>query len=150
MAAVVTRNGGKPIPGEASAEQGDEKKRYAGQAFGAVLVEGHVDPDLGTIRLPRIVGADDVGSVINRKTTRSRLMGGIMWGIGIGLMEKTGMDWRVGRTVNANLAGYRVPVNADIGEIDMIVVGEQDKYVNELDTKGASEISIISVWLLRS
>jgi xanthine dehydrogenase YagR molybdenum-binding subunit len=145
MAAVVARNGGKPIVGEASAEPGDEKKRYAMQAFGAVFVEVHVDPELGTIRVPRVVGAYGVGRVINRKTTHSQLMGGIVWGIGMGLMEKTEMDWRVGRAVNANLADYHVPVNADIGEIDIIVVDEQDKHINELGTKGVGEIGITGV-----
>jgi len=145
MSAVVTRNGGKPIVGEASAEQGDEKKRYAMQAFGAVFVEVHVDPDLGTIRVPRIVGAYGVGRVINRKTTHSQLMGGIVWGIGMGLMEKTEMDWRVGRAVNANLADYHVPVNADIGSIDIIVVDEEDKHINELGAKGVGEIGITGV-----
>lgn len=145
MAAVVSRNGGKPIVGEASAEQGDEKKRYAMQAFGAVFVEVHVDPELGTVRVPRIVGSYGVGRVINRKTTHSQLMGGIVWGIGMGLMEKTEMDWRVGRAVNANLADYHVPVNADIGDIEIIVVDEQDKHINELGTKGVGEIGITGV-----
>jgi len=145
MAAVVSRNGGKPIVGEASAEQGDEKKRYAMQAFGAVFVEVHVDPELGTVRVPRIVGSYGVGRVINRKTTHSQLMGGIVWGIGMGLMEKTEMDWRVGRAVNANLADYHVPVNADIGDIEIIVVDEQDQHINELGTKGVGEIGITGV-----
>jgi xanthine dehydrogenase YagR molybdenum-binding subunit len=145
MAAVVARHGGTPIVGDASAEQGDEKKRYAMQAFGAVFVEVHVDPDLGTIRVPRIVGAYGVGRVINRKTTHSQLMGGIVWGVGMGLMEKTEMDWRVGRAVNANLADYHVPVNADIGDIEIIVVDEEDKYINELGAKGVGEIGITGV-----
>jgi len=145
MTAVLARAGAKPVTSEASAEQGDEKKRYAMQAFGAVFVEVHVDPDLGTIRVPRIVGAYGVGRVINKKTTHSQLMGGIVWGIGMGLMEKTEMDWHVGRAVNANLADYHVPVNADIGAIDIIVVDEEDKHINELGTKGVGEIGITGV-----
>jgi len=145
MAAVITRNGGQPVSGEASADQGDEKKRYAMQAFGAVFVEVHVDPDLGTIRVPRIVGAYGVGRVINRKTAHSQLMGGIVWGLGMGLMEKTEMDWRFGRAVNANLADYHVPVNADIGNIDITMVDEHDAYINELGAKGVGEIGITGV-----
>jgi xanthine dehydrogenase YagR molybdenum-binding subunit len=145
IAAVVTRNGGQPVSGEASADQGDEKKRYGMQAFGAVFVEVHVDPDLGTIRVPRIVGVYGVGRVINRKTAHSQLMGGIVWGLGMGLMEKTEMDWRVGRAVNANLADYHVPVNADIGSIDITMVDEHDAYINELGAKGVGEIGITGV-----
>jgi xanthine dehydrogenase YagR molybdenum-binding subunit len=145
MSAVVSRNGGQPISAEAEANQGDEKKRYGMQAFGAVFVEVHVDPDLGTIRVPRIVGAYGVGTVINRKTTHSQLMGGIVWGLGMGLMEKTEMDWRVGRAVNANLADYHVPVNADIGSIDITMVDEHDPYINELGAKGVGEIGITGV-----
>jgi xanthine dehydrogenase YagR molybdenum-binding subunit len=145
MAAVVSRNGGQPVSAEAEANQGDEKKRYGMQAFGAVFVEVHVDPDLGTIRVPRIVGAYGVGTVINRKTTHSQLMGGIVWGLGMGLMEKTEMDWRVGRAVNANLADYHVPVNADIGNIDITMVDEHDPYINELGAKGVGEIGITGV-----
>jgi xanthine dehydrogenase YagR molybdenum-binding subunit len=145
MAAVVARNGGQPISADASADQGDEKKRYGMHAFGAVFVEVHVDPDLGTIRVPRIVGAYGVGRVINRKTTHSQLMGGIVWGLGMGLMEKTEMDWRVGRAVNANLADYHVPVNADIGSIDITMVDEHDAYINELGAKGVGEIGITGV-----
>ncbi|QJE00250.1 xanthine dehydrogenase family protein molybdopterin-binding subunit [Massilia forsythiae] len=145
MGAVVARNGGKPIGAEASADQGDEKKRYAMQAFGAVFVEVHVDPDLGTVRVPRVVGAYGVGRVLNSKTTHSQLMGGIVWGLGMGLMEKTEMDWRFGRAVNANLADYHVPVNADIGDIDITVVDEHDPHINELGTKGVGEIGITGV-----
>jgi xanthine dehydrogenase YagR molybdenum-binding subunit len=145
MAAVVARNGGQPISADASAGQGDEKKRYGMHAFGAVFVEVHVDPDLGTIRVPRIVAAYGVGRVINRKTTHSQLMGGIVWGLGMGLMEKTEMDWRVGRAVNANLADYHVPVNADIGSIDITMVDEHDAYINELGAKGVGEIGITGV-----
>jgi xanthine dehydrogenase YagR molybdenum-binding subunit len=145
MAAIVARHPGQGIRGEASAEQGDEKKRYAMHAFGAVFVEVHVDPDLGTVRVPRIVGAYGIGRALNRKTAHSQLMGGIVWGLGMGLMEKTEMDWRVGRAVNANLADYHVPVNADIGEIDVSIVDEHDPYINELGAKGVGEIGITGV-----
>jgi xanthine dehydrogenase YagR molybdenum-binding subunit len=145
MAAIVARHPGTPIRAEASAEQGDEKKRYAMHAFGAVFVEVHVDPDLGTVRVPRIVGAYGIGRALNPKTAHSQLMGGIVWGLGMGLMEKTEMDWRVGRAVNANLADYHVPVNADIGDIDVTIVDEHDPYINELGTKGVGEIGITGV-----
>jgi xanthine dehydrogenase YagR molybdenum-binding subunit len=114
-------------------------------AFGAVFVEVHVDPDLGTIRVPRVVGAYGVGKLINKKTGHSQLQGGIVWGLGMGLMEKTEIDKRTGRALNANLADYHVPVNADIGEIDISVVDEVDTHVNSLGAKGIGEIGIVGV-----
>ena len=145
MRDAIARAGGQPITGEASADPDDGKKRYTMQAFGAVFVEVHVDADLGTVRIPRIVGAYGVGRVLNRKTAHSQLMGGIVWGVGMGLMEKTEMDWHVGRAVNANLADYHVPVNADIGDIDITIVDEHDAHINELGTKGVGEIGITGV-----
>jgi xanthine dehydrogenase YagR molybdenum-binding subunit len=77
-------------------------------SFGAVFVEVHIDPDLGTIRVPRVVGAYGVGKLMNKKTGHSQRMGGIVWGLGMGLMEKTEIDCRTGRPLNANLADYGV------------------------------------------
>jgi xanthine dehydrogenase YagR molybdenum-binding subunit len=145
MAAVIERNGGQDVTAHGQAGPGDVKKRFSMHAFGAVFVEVHVDPDLGTIRVPRVVGAYGVGKLINKKTGHSQLMGGIVWGIGMGLMEKTEFDWRTGRPLNANLADYHVPVNADIGDIDITVVEEEDPHVNVLGAKGIGEIGIVGV-----
>ena len=145
MAALITRNGGQEVKAENRAAAGDEKKQYSMHSFGAVFVEVHVDPDLGTIRVPRVVGAYGVGKLINKKTGHSQLMGGIVWGLGMGLMEKTEIDWRTGRPLNANLADYHVPVNADIGEIDVTVVDEDDPHINVLGAKGIGEIGIVGV-----
>jgi xanthine dehydrogenase YagR molybdenum-binding subunit len=145
MAAVIERNGGLNVTAEGHAGPGDIKKRFSMHAFGAVFVEVHVDPDLGMILVPRVVGAYGVGKLINKKTGNSQLMGGIVWGIGMGLMEKTEFDWRTGRPLNANLADYHVPVNADIGDIDITVVEEDDPHVNALGAKGIGEIGIVGV-----
>lgn len=145
LSSIVKRAGGEPVSADADARPGDEKKRYAMHAFGAVFVEVHVDPDVGTIRVPRIVSAYGIGRPMNRKTAHSQLMGGIVWGMGMGLMEKTEMDWRFGRAVNANLADYHVPVNADIGAIDITIVDEEDRQINELGAKGVGEIGITGV-----
>jgi xanthine dehydrogenase YagR molybdenum-binding subunit len=131
VSAAVARRG-THITAEASAEQGDEKKRYSMHSFGAVFVEVHIDPDLGTVRMPRVVAAYGIGRILNRKTAHSQLMGGIVWGLGMGLMGKTEMDWRYGRAVNANLADHHVPVNSDIGAIDITILDEDDKQINEL------------------
>jgi xanthine dehydrogenase YagR molybdenum-binding subunit len=86
-----------------------------------------------------------VGRLMNRKTGHSQLMGGIVWGMGMALHEKTEMDLRYGRAVNANLADYHVPVNADVGQIDLIVLDEADTRCNPLGARGIGEIGIVGV-----
>jgi len=144
MADVVARNGA-PIEAQADAAPGDATKKFSMHSFGAVFVEVHVDAALGEIRVPRIVGAYGVGKLINRKTGHSQLMGGIVWGLGLALLEHTIIDQRNGRAVNGNLAEYHVPVNADIGAIDIVVVDEDDPHVNPLGAKGIGEIGITGV-----
>ena len=98
-------------------------------SFGAVFVGSSVDPELGEIRVPRIVGDYDIGRHSTRRPAHSQLQGGIVWGVGLALLEHTLFDARDGRFVNANLAEYHVPVNADIGEID-VSVDRDDSHVN--------------------
>jgi xanthine dehydrogenase YagR molybdenum-binding subunit len=92
--------------------------------------------------VPRVVGVYGVCKLMNRKTGLSQLMGGIVWGVGMALLEETIIDKRAGRAVNGNLAEYHVPVNADIGDIDVSVVDEDDPHVNPLGAKGIGEIGI--------
>lgn len=145
MAAIIARNGGQAVSGDAEAKPGDEKKQYSMHSFGAIFVEVHVDPDLGTLRVPRIVACYDVGTVLNAKTARSQFIGGIVWGLGMALMEKTEMDWRYGRATNANLADYHVPVSADVGDIDVVALPGNDTRFNELGARGIGEIGIVGV-----
>ncbi|SOE92764.1 xanthine dehydrogenase, molybdenum binding subunit apoprotein [Burkholderia sp. D7] len=144
-AAVIARNGGKPIEATATAKPGDEKQQFAFHSFGAVFTEVHVDADLGTIRVPRIVAVYDVGSLLNEKTAHSQLMGGLVWGVGSALTEKSELDTRYGRYVNANLAEYHVPVNADIGLLDITLLGKPDPHINPLGARGIGEIGITGV-----
>jgi xanthine dehydrogenase YagR molybdenum-binding subunit len=111
-------------------------------AFGAVFVEARVDPDLGRVRIPRIVAAYSAGKFLNAKTARSQLMGGVVWGLGMALFEETLLDPRSGRVVNADLAEYHVPVNADVGDVDIILLDEEDTHVNPVGAKGIGEIGI--------
>jgi xanthine dehydrogenase YagR molybdenum-binding subunit len=145
MAAIVARHGKGPVEASADAVPGAERTNYSMHAFGAVFVEVHVDPDLGEIRVPRVVGVYGVGRLLNQKTGRSQLMGGIVGGIGMALFEETLFDRHEGRAVNGSLAEYHVPVNADIGSIDVQVVDEDDPYVNPLGAKGIGEIGITGV-----
>ncbi|SAL72045.1 xanthine dehydrogenase family protein molybdopterin-binding subunit [Caballeronia telluris] len=144
-AAVIARNGGRPIEATATVKPGSEKQQYSFHSFGAVFAEVHVDEDLGTIRVARIVGVYDVGTLLNAKTAHSQLMGGIVWGIGSALLEKSDLDARYGRYTNANLAEYHVPVNADIGELDISFVGPPDPHINPLGARGIGEIGITGV-----
>ncbi|MDB5839457.1 MAG: Xanthine dehydrogenase, molybdenum binding subunit [Herminiimonas sp.] len=145
IATLIARNGGQPIEAFMETEPGEEKEKYAHHGFGAVFAEVHVDPDLGTIRVERVVASYGIGRLLNRKTGHSQLMGGIVWGVGLALFEQTEIDLRYGRAVNGNLAEYHVPVNADIGSIEIIVVDEDDPRINSLGAKGIGEIGITGV-----
>jgi xanthine dehydrogenase YagR molybdenum-binding subunit len=107
-----------------------------------VFAEVKVDPDLGQIRVSRLVGAFAAGRVINPRLVESQYRGGMIWGISFALHEKAIMDPRTGRPMNANLAEYHIPVNADVPAIDTILVEEHDPYVNALGIKGVGEIGI--------
>ncbi|MEM5294776.1 xanthine dehydrogenase family protein molybdopterin-binding subunit [Burkholderia sp. JPY481] len=144
-AAIIARAGGKPIEATATVKPGDEKQKYSFHSFGAVFVEVHVDAELGTIRVPRVVAVYDVGRVLNQKTARSQMMGGIVWGIGAAMQEESTLDERFGRFTNANLAEYHVPVNADIGTIDIAFIDRPDPYINSLGVRGIGEIGITAV-----
>ena len=115
---------------------------YAMHAHGAVFAEVKVDPDLGQIRVSRIVGAFAAGRIINPRLARSQLLGGMIWGVSFALHDQAVMDRRSGRTLNANLAEYRVPVNADVPSLEALMIDEHDPHVNALGIKGVGEIGI--------
>jgi xanthine dehydrogenase YagR molybdenum-binding subunit len=137
---IIARHGGQPVEAEASVEPGAEAEELSMHAFGAVFAEVRVDKDLGQVRVPRVVGVYGVGKVLNAKTARSQLMGGIVYGIGMAMMEETLIDPRYGRYMNADLAEYHVPVNADVQSLDVSVVEEHDLKVNPIGVKGIGEI----------
>ena len=111
-------------------------------AHGAVFAEVKVDPDLGQIRVTRMVGAFAAGRVINPKLVRSQLLGGMIWGVSFALHEEAVVERRSGRVMNANLAEYHVPVNADVPSMDVLTVDEHDRHVNALGIKGVGEIGV--------
>ena len=115
---------------------------YAMHAHGAVFAEVKVDPDLGQIRATRVVGAFAAGRIINPRMVASQLNGGMIWGVSFALNERAVMDPRSGRVMNANLAEYHVPVNADVPSLETILVEEHDPHVNALGIKGVGEIGI--------
>jgi xanthine dehydrogenase YagR molybdenum-binding subunit len=113
---------------------------YAQTTFGAQFAEVAVDADLGLVRARRMVGAFAPGRVLNPRTARSQLMGGMLWGLGQALLEGTRMDSRYGRWTNAGLGDYLVPVNADAPDVDVELVEVSDDVVNPLGVKGVGEI----------
>jgi CO/xanthine dehydrogenase Mo-binding subunit len=117
-------------------------KAHAG-AFAAHFVEVHVDADFGTIRVARVVSAVDGGRILNPKTARSQIIGGIVGGIGMALLEETVCD-RTGRLVNASLGEYVVAVNADVPDIDVLFVGQPDS-MTAVGTKGIGELAITGI-----
>src|SRR5882757_2170055 len=118
------------------------QSNYAMHAHGAVFAEVKVDPDLGQIRVTRLVGAFAAGRVINPRMVRSQLFGGMIWGLSFALHEEAVTDHRSGRILNANLAEYHVPVNADVPSLDVITVDGDDPHVNALGIKGVGEIGL--------
>jgi len=115
---------------------------YAMHAHGAVFAEVKVDPELGQVRVTRLVGAFAAGRIVNPRMVRSQYFGGMIWGVSFALHEHAVMDRRTGRPMNANLAEYHVPVNADIPSLEAILVEEHDPHVNALGIKGVGEIAI--------
>jgi xanthine dehydrogenase YagR molybdenum-binding subunit len=111
----------------------------------AVFVEVKVDEQLGVVRVTRVVSAIAAGRILNTKTARSQILGGVVWGIGMALHEQTLIDHRFGRIMNADFAEYHVPVNADVHDIEVIFVDEPDEQINPMGIKGLGEIGIVGV-----
>jgi xanthine dehydrogenase YagR molybdenum-binding subunit len=143
--ALAARQKNGVVSADGSAQPGDERNRWSMHSFGAVFAEVHVDQDLGEVRAARIVGAYAAGRILNAKLARSQLVGGIVYGVAMALHEQTVVDPRSGRYLNADLSEYLVPVNADIGAIDVVLVDEDDPHVNSIGVKGIGEIGTTGV-----
>jgi xanthine dehydrogenase YagR molybdenum-binding subunit len=130
------------IEQETSADSNDDGKR-ARYAHSAIFAEVKVDEQLGIIRVTRIVNAVAAGRILNTKTARSQIAGSVVWGIGMALHEETVVDHNFGRMMNANIADYHMPVNADVHDIEVIFVDEPDAIINPLGIKGVGEIGVV-------
>jgi xanthine dehydrogenase YagR molybdenum-binding subunit len=140
---ILSRAGLAEIEGRGKgASDPAAQSTYAMHAHGAVFAEIKVDPELGQMRVTRVVGAFAAGRIINPRMVRSQLYGGMIWGVSFALHEQTVMDARSGRPMNANFAEYHIPVNADVPTLDAIMVEERDPHVNALGIKGVGEIGI--------
>ena len=124
---------------------GDEAHHFSMYAFGAVFAEVGVEVDFGIVRVRRLVGTYAAGRIVNPLLARSQAIGGMVGGMGMALLEATSLDPRDGRITNPNLAEYRIPVNADVPELDVAFVPEDDPHVNPLGVKGLAEIAYTGV-----
>jgi xanthine dehydrogenase YagR molybdenum-binding subunit len=139
------RTGKKEVEVVHHEKEKEDRKRYSTHSFGAEFAEVRVDEDLGVVRVTRVVGAYAAGKFLNRKTGRSQLLGGIVWGIGQALQEHTELDPRSARVVTKELQDYHFPVNADVPALDVIMIDEDDPHVNDVGAKGIGEIGIVGV-----
>lgn len=121
------------------------KKKHAFQSFGAHFCEVQIDPDLPNVKVTRVVSVVDCGRVMNPKTARSQILGGVVMGIGMALEEEALFDSETGLCVTRNLADYHVPVNADIRDLGVHFVGEPDFTFNPMGARGMGEIGITGI-----
>jgi xanthine dehydrogenase YagR molybdenum-binding subunit len=145
VAAIMTGASVDQVEGRDDTKPSPEADKYARHAFGAQFAEVRIDPDLRTIKVSRWVGAFDCGKVINAKTACSQLIGGMVFGIGMALLEETRVDERTGRTLNANIADYMVPVCADVPDIETIMIEAPDTITTPMGIKGIGELPIVGV-----
>jgi xanthine dehydrogenase YagR molybdenum-binding subunit len=145
--ATNTPHGAPPVIGAALVRRGkpiivggSNLKDRMQFAFGAQFVEVRIDRATGALRVPRAVGAFAAGRIMNPRTARSQLTGGQVWGISSALLEATEIDPLLARYVNHDLADYHVPVCADIGHIETLMLDEEDNLVNSLGIKGVGEL----------
>jgi len=120
-----------------------EAQQYAMHAFGAQFAEVRVNMDTGEVRVPRLLGVFAAGHIINPKTARSQFLGGMTWGLSMALHEESVLDPHFGDYVNHDFAEYHIATNADVGEIDVTWIDEEDPHVNPIGVKGIGEIGIV-------
>jgi xanthine dehydrogenase YagR molybdenum-binding subunit len=140
------RHGYSPSGGdraEAAAPDNPDSGTYAMHAFGACFAEARVDADTGEVRIPHMTGVFAAGRIINPKTARSQIIGGMTMGLGMALHEESVVDARFGHVLNHDFASYHIPANADTGQFDIAWIEEEDPHVNPMGSKGIGEIGIV-------
>jgi xanthine dehydrogenase YagR molybdenum-binding subunit len=142
FADIIRRSGGKPVEGMGSAEPAEMHTAVSSHSWGAVFAEVAVDRDTHMPHVRRVVATYDIGKLINKTTGINQLIGGIVWGVSFALFEESHLDETYGRYVNNNLGEYHVPVNRDVGHIDVTVLDIPDTKFNPLGARGIGEIGI--------
>ncbi len=137
----------KPMctPAVADAEENSNAQKYSFHSFGAQFVEVWVDEDLGTVRVKRVLSIHDAGTIMNEKTARSQILGGVIYGLGAALMEETTYDYRYANPVTRSFADYHVPVNLDVPPIDVHFIGKPDPHISKIGARGIGEIGTTGV-----
>ncbi|MFB9579951.1 xanthine dehydrogenase family protein molybdopterin-binding subunit (plasmid) [Streptomyces goshikiensis] len=120
-----------------------QKSPYARHAFGAHFAEVQADTVTGEVRVRRLLGVFAAGHILNPRTARSQLIGGMVMGLGMALTEHSGLDPASGDFVERDLAAYHVPTNADVPAIEAHWIDEHDKHLNPMGSKGIGEIGIV-------
>ena len=133
---------GGAITADGSVEPGKLFHAYSLQSYGAHFAEVAVDMDTAEIRMRRMLGVFSAGRILNEKTAKSQLLGGMTMGLGAALMEDAVMDMRYGNFVNHDLAEYHVPAHADVPEVDVILVPQLDAMSSPIKSKGVGELGI--------
>ena len=126
-------------------EENSDNKKYSFHSSGAQFAEVWVDEDFGTIRVKRFTSVQDVGRIMNEKTARSQIIGGVIYGLGQALMEETVYDKRWANPVTRHLGDYHVPVNLDVPVIDVHFIGKPDTHISPIGARGIGEIGITGV-----
>ena len=145
LAAEVARRFPDGVEGEGSIvgmANDPNYQNYSQNTYGASFAEVAVDAATGEVRLRRMLGVFAAGRIINPKTARSQLIGGMIWGVGSALHEAAHVDPRHGHFVNADLADYVVPVHADIPAIEAVLLDDFDDKANPLGIKGVGELGV--------
>jgi xanthine dehydrogenase YagR molybdenum-binding subunit len=118
---------------------------YVAFSYIAHYVEVRVDARIRRVRVVRMVSVADCGRVMSRRTARSQLYGGLVWGVGAALTEESEVDPRFGGFLNSNIAEYQVPVNADIGSCEVDFIDEPDSSFNSTGARGLGEVASVGV-----
>lgn len=139
---IIARNSHAPVEAKATAEPSQDVEEFSQHSWGAAFAEVAVDESIGKVTVRRLTAVYDVGTLLNEKTGTSQLIGGLVWAQSLALEEETHIDSKTGRPVNNNLAEYHVPVNLDIGQLDVSVLGIPDKNFEPLGARGIGEIGI--------
>lgn len=139
----VMKLGGVPELKFVEKTEGSNDNKYTSYSYSAHFVKVLVNPATGVVTINKVVSAIDAGTIVNEKTARSQIIGGVIGGIGMALMEEGVIDHRYGRWVNNNFADYHVPVNKDVPHIEALFVNKPDPILNPMGSKGIGEVSMI-------
>jgi xanthine dehydrogenase YagR molybdenum-binding subunit len=120
-----------------------EMQKYAAYSYAVHFVKVLVHPLTGRIKVARVVTSVDAGKIVNEKTAESQMIGAVVGGIGMSLMEEGVIDHRYGRWVNNNFADYHVPVNADVPKVEVVFVNKPDPVLNPAGAKGIGEVGLV-------